>query len=129
MKTFDTTVLQTNDPTDLNWALYMSRFLLRDIPDLSNVYPLISFEDEIYITFLKATSFQINNIIYYNPGKAAAAIIRTEPKVFESFSSGNYSYKARSADELANAIEKQFDETYKSLYPTKTSFTLNVSFP
>lgn len=129
MKTFDTTVLQTNDPTNINWAVSMSRFLLRDIPDLSNVYPLISFEDEIYITFLKATSFQMSNITYYNPGKAAAAIIRTEPKVFESFSSGNYSYKARSAEELANAIEKQFNDTYKYLYPTKNSFVLNVVFP
>lgn len=129
MKTFDTNTLKLNDPTNLNWALYMSRFLLRDIPDLNNVYPLISFDDDIYVTFLNATSTKINNIIYFNPGKAAAAIIRTEPKIFESFSSGNYSFKARSAEELASAIEKQFNDTYKYLYPTKNSFILNVLFP
>lgn len=129
MKTFDTNSLKTNDPTNINWAISMSRFLLRDISDLSNVYPLISFDDDIYITFLNATSLNYNSTIYYNPGKAAAAIIRTEPKVFESFSTGNYSYKARNAEELANSIEKQFNETYKYLYSTKNSFILNVLFP
>ena len=111
-RTYNTTHLALNDPSDATWALAYVRFALRDKPNDASAYPAGSLDDDelnAVLTARKLTDLMANGgdgTDYYVPHQVAAEIIEANPEFVERFSVSGYSEQVRSADSIARGIRR-----------------------
>ncbi len=93
----------TLDPTDLTWAIQLVRSITRDATE-----PFQRGDLEI-ATLLAGTSFlTTDDVTYYRPHVAAAAIVRSDPTFAISESIDNASQTVRDPEAIARGILRAY---------------------
>lgn len=111
-RTYSTTKLALNDPSDADWALAYVRFALRDKPNDASTFPSDSLDDEEINAALEAAKITDtvanggDGTVYYEAHKVAARLLQGNPEWVSRFSAGGYSEERRSATEVAWSVKR-----------------------
>ena len=110
-RTYPVNSLYGNDTTSADWALAMTRLILRDIPNDNDAYPNGSLQDQEISTHLEATKVQDaggDNTVYYFPHHVAALLVSANPEWRSRWSAAGYSETLRSASDVARNIRASY---------------------
>ena len=103
-RTYDTTDLALNDPTDADWALAYVRFALRDKPNDASAWPTLSLQDEEIEAQIEGMALTHDSVTYYPAHRIAAKLLLSNPEWVQRYSAGGYSEEVREASVIAKGI-------------------------
>jgi len=109
-RTYSTSDLALNDPTDADWALAYVRFALRDKPNDASAYPSDSLEDEEINAALTGNKLVDDgvtpNVTYYQPHRVAADLLEGNPWWVTRFNAAGYSEELRDVSSIAKGLRR-----------------------